>query len=257
LTGLGQKLSGGLVGIANNFLAPGLEVLTFGLADPTTVLLLSTLALTMLACLILGIGVPTTANYVITATLAAPAIVAVLSGEFDVPQVSMLLMAHMFVYYYGVLADITPPVCLAAYAASGISGGNAIQTGVYSVRIANAAFIMPFMFVFNPALLLQDVTFLQGVFSVFSGAAGAVLVALGLTGFVKRNVPWLFRFALIIAGLMTVSPGIMVSLLGLALGGGIYALELWRTRDLPDFVVNTDGMQPMGRNKDRFAEVDG
>lgn len=274
-TDLGLKLSSGLLGVAGTIstaIASGLDWLAasallswanlgadFGpqLVQDMRLDLALILVMSMLACLILGIGLPTTANYVITATLAAPAIVAVLGGEFDVPQISMLLMAHMFVYYYGVLADITPPVCLAAYAASGISGGNAVQTGVYSVRIANAAFIMPFMFVFNPALLLQDVTFLQGVFSVFSGAVGAVLVALGLTGFIKRSVPWLFRFGFIIAGLVVVSPGILVSLLGLALGGGIYALELWRTRDLPNFVVNTEGMKPMGQNKDRFAEVAG
>src|SRR5699024_3366619 len=77
--------------------------------------------------LVLGIGLPTTANYVITATLAAPAIVMVLEGEFETRTLSMLLMAHMFVYYYGVLADITPPVCLACYAAAGISGGDPIR----------------------------------------------------------------------------------------------------------------------------------
>ncbi|GHD14435.1 hypothetical protein GCM10007147_00470 [Nocardiopsis kunsanensis] len=274
-TDLGLKLSSGLLGVAERIsdgIASGLNGLAssallswadlgadFGpqLVQDLRLDLALILVMSMLACLVLGIGLPTTANYVITATLAAPAIVAVLNGEFDVPQLSMLLMAHLFVYYYGVLADITPPVCLAAYAASGISGGNAVQTGVYAVRIANAAFIMPFMFVFNPALLLQDVTFLEGVFSVFSGVAGAVLVSLGLAGFIKRNVPWLFRAALIIAGLMVVSPSILVSVLGLLLGGGVYALERWRTRDLPDFVVNPAGMRPMGQNRSRFAGVDG
>lgn len=270
-TDLGLKLSSGLLGVAGTIstgIATSLDWLAaspllgwanldagFGaqLVSDMRLDLALILVMSMLACLILGIGLPTTANYVITATLAAPAIVAVLAGEFDVPQVSMLLMAHMFVYYFGVLADITPPVCLAAYAASGISGGDAVKTGVYSVRIANAAFIMPFMFVFNPALLLQDVTLLEGAWSVVSGFAGAVLVALGLTGFVKRELPWLFRFAFIVAGLMVVSPGLPVTIAGLVLGGGVYGLELYRTRHMPDFVVNTEGMKAMGQNKNRIT----
>ncbi|MBE3001428.1 TRAP transporter fused permease subunit [Nocardiopsis sp. HNM0947] len=270
-TDLGLKLSSGLLGVAGTIstgIAVALDWLAatpllawanldagFGaqLVSDMRLDLALILVMSMLACLVLGIGLPTTANYVITATLAAPAIVAVLAGEFDVPQVSMLLMAHMFVYYFGVLADITPPVCLAAYAASGISGGDAVKTGVYSVRIACAAFIMPFMFVFNPALLLQDVTLAEGVFSVVSGFVGAVFVALGMTGFIRRNLPWPYRTGILVAGLLVVSPGIPVTLVGLALGGALYGLELYRTRHLPDFVVNTEGMKPMGQNKNRIT----
>ena len=103
----------------------------------------------MITSLILGMGSPTTANYVITSTIAAPAIIAL-----QVPE----LAAHMFVFYFGIVADITPPVALAAFAASGISGGEPIRTGINSSKLAIAAFIIPYMFVFSPELLMIDTT---------------------------------------------------------------------------------------------------
>ena len=184
----------------------------------------------MLACISLGIGLPTTANYVITATLAAPAIVAVLQGEFDTSTLTMVLAAHLFVYYFGVLADITPPVCLAAYAASGISGGDPIRTGFYAVRIAVAAFVMPFMFVFNPAILLQDVTLFTGIVAAVSGVLGAALVALGLVGYIDRHLQWYKRVALIAGGLLLVSASWQTNLVGLALVVSVIGYERWSTK---------------------------
>lgn len=249
-TDLGLKLSSGLLGVAGavtDGIAHGLTAIAtspvfawtgasadFG-AEAVVQMRLDlalVLFMSMIACLVLGIGLPTTANYVITATLAAPAIVMVLQGEFETRTLSMLLMAHMFVYYYGVLADITPPVCLACYAAAGISGGDPIRTSFYAVRVAIAAFIMPFMFVFSPELLLQGVNLVTGTIAVICGISGATLVAMGLVGFLDRYIAWYMRFGLIVSGLMVVSSNYLTSVIGLALGLAIYFYERWATKDM-------------------------
>ena len=128
LTGIGLKLADGLL-----LLSGGIPIVV--------------LFLTMIACIILGMGVPTTANYVIMATITAPIILTL------IPE-TPVLAAHMFVFYFGIVADITPPVALAAYAGAAISGGNPIRTGVIATRLAIAAFIIPYMFVLNPSMLL-------------------------------------------------------------------------------------------------------
>ncbi|GAA1460640.1 TRAP transporter fused permease subunit [Nocardiopsis exhalans] len=247
-TDLGLKLSRGLLGIADSVTTALANLLTAIAVSPMLswaglgpefgaeavasmrVDLFLILFMSMLACLILGIGLPTTANYVITATLAAPAIVAVLQGEFDTRTLAMILSAHLFVYYFGVLADITPPVCLAAYAASGISGGDPIRTGFYAVRIAVAAFVMPFMFVFNPAILLQDVTLFTGSVAAVSGVIGAALVALGLVGYLDRPLQWYKRLALIAGGLLLVSESWHTNLFGLFLVVLVIGYERWKTK---------------------------
>ena len=93
------------------------------------------------------------------------------------------------------------------------------------------------------------------LFSLRSTWVYLAIVALGMTGFIRRNLPWPSRFGILVAGLLVVSPGVPVTLVGLALGGALYGLELYRTRHLPDFVVNTEGMQPMGQNRKRSMEV--
>ncbi|GAB3459390.1 TRAP transporter permease [Streptomonospora sediminis] len=230
LTGLGNKLSDGLVGVAESILAPALQVVTFGLLDATTGLLLCTLVLTMLACLILGIGVPTTANYVITATLAAPAIMVILEPGVEQNTVAVLLMAHMFVYYFGVMADITPPVCLAAYAASGISGGNPIMTGVHSVRIAVSGFLVPYMFVFSPQLLLQDVTWLTGTWVVATSLVGVWLVGIAVVGYVQARLHWSLRLLVGAAGLAMLHAGWESDAAGLAVAAAVLGWQFWRNR---------------------------
>ena len=130
LTGLGLKLGSGLVSLAGGNL-------------------LLTLVFTMITSLILGMGAPTTANYIITSTIAAPAIM-----KLGVPA----LAAHMFTFYFGIVADITPPVALAAFAGSAIAGSNPLKTGINASKIAIAAFIIPYIFVMNPAILLIDTT---------------------------------------------------------------------------------------------------
>lgn len=121
--------------------------LASGLLDLSGGLLLPTMFFTMITAIVLGMGVPTTANYVITSTIAAPALV-----QMGVP----VLAAHMFVFYFGIIADVTPPVALAAYAGSGISGGNPLKTGINASKLAIAAFIIPYMFVLSPVILMIE-----------------------------------------------------------------------------------------------------
>ena len=120
--------------------------LASALLDLSGGLVLPSMFLTMITAILLGMGVPTTANYVITSTIAAPALI-----QMGVP----ILAAHMFVFYFGIIADVTPPVALAAYAGSGISGGNALRTGINASKLAIAAFIIPYMFVLSPELFCR------------------------------------------------------------------------------------------------------
>ncbi|WP_017557101.1 TRAP transporter permease [Nocardiopsis baichengensis] len=212
LTGLGLKLSGGLVALAGGQLLP-------------------TMVLSMLACLILGIGVPTTANYVITATLAAPAIITILQGDLEAPTVAMLLTAHMFVYYFGVMADITPPVCLAAYAASGISGGNPIMTGVQSVRIAISGFVVPFMFVLSPELMLQETTLATGLWAALTGIVGASVVGVAVVGYINTRIGWYLRLPLAAAGVALLHFGWETDLAGLVVAGAVFGWQWYAGRN--------------------------
>lgn len=208
LTGLGHKLADGLISLGGGHLIP-------------------VLALSMLACLILGIGLPTTANYVVTATLAAPAVIVLLQGDLDAPTMAMVLSAHLFVYYFGVMADITPPVCLAAYAACGISGGDPIRTGGHAVRIAVSGFVVPFMFVISPQLLLQDVTWLEGVQAAATSLAGVFFLGIAVVGFFRSRISWIERIALAVSGVFLLHFDWRADLIGLAIG---LAITLWHYR---------------------------
>ncbi|MBD8505415.1 TRAP transporter fused permease subunit [Hoyosella sp. G463] len=206
LTGLGHKLADGLISLGGGYLIP-------------------VLAMSMLACLILGIGLPTTANYVVTATLAAPAIVVLLQGDLPEATVAMILSAHLFVFYFGVMADITPPVCLAAYAACGISGGDPIRTGGNAVRIAVSGFVVPFLFVISPELLLQDVNWGQGILAIVSSLAGVFFLGIAVVGFLHERISWAGRAVLGAAGLMLVHYGVLTDVAGLALGVIVMSLH--------------------------------
>ncbi|MFJ7648720.1 TRAP transporter permease [Lysinibacillus sp. NPDC097279] len=188
-TGLGLSLANSLVALAGGSI-------------------ILTLVFVMIASLILGMGAPTTANYVITSTIAAPAIVALLSPNTpqELVPVVVLLSAHFFVFYFGIIADITPPVALAAFAASGISGGDPIKTGVNSAKLAIAAFIIPYMIVFSPALLMIDTTIPQILWVVFTAVTGMVAIGAGVIGFWYRKVLWIERLFAIIAGLLLIYP---------------------------------------------------
>ncbi|BAS28205.1 TRAP transporter permease [Limnochorda pilosa] len=174
-----------------------------------------TLLYTMLACIVLGMGLPTTAAYIVTAVLAAPALV-----ELGVP----LLAAHLFVLYFAVLSFITPPVAIAAYAAAGLAGANAMQTGWTAMRLGLAGFIVPFMFVYNQALLLAGPWALV-LLAVATAAAGVAALAAGVEGWLFGPVPGWQRLLLAGAAILLIVPGWATDLGGLALGLGVYALR--------------------------------
>ncbi len=169
--------------------------------------LLLTLLFTMVTCMILGMGLPSIPSYLITATIAAPALV-----ELGQPEIA----AHMFCFYFAMFANLTPPVALASFAAAGLSGGSPMKTGWQSVRLALAGFIVPFMFVYNKALLLEGVTLITGVQVVITACAGVVLIAAAVEGYllgrmniVLRLIAGVGAFLLIDSRLVTDIAGVV------------------------------------------------
>ena len=165
-----------------------------------------TLFFTMLACIILGMGVPTTANYVIMATITAPIVV-----KLGVD----LLAAHMFVFYFGIVADITPPVALAAYAGSAIAKSNPMKTGVTATRIAIAAFIVPYVFAFSPEMLLLGAPVYRAVQIAVTSFIGMYGVAAGMEGFMQTKLNWPQRLFCIACGLMLIDTGVLTDIVGI------------------------------------------
>ncbi|WP_174731035.1 TRAP transporter permease [Mesobacillus harenae] len=204
-TGLGLKLANGLLDLAGGALIP-------------------TLMLTMVAAIVLGMGSPTTANYVITSTIAAPAIILL-----GVPDLS----AHLFVFYFGIIADITPPVALAAFAAAGVAGGEPIKTGVNSAKLAIAAFIIPYMFVLSPELLMIDTTWTYLIWVVFTALSGMMAIGAGVIGFWMRKLYWWERILGLVAGLLLIYPEGMSDIIGLIMFVSLVALQYFIKRDHP------------------------
>lgn len=194
-----------------------------------------TLFFVMIASLILGMGAPTTANYVITSTIAAPAIITLLApdvAQSAVPLV-VLLSAHFFVFYFGIIADITPPVALAAFAASGISGGDPIKTGLEASKLAIAAFIIPYMVVFSPTLLMIDTTLWEIIWVTFTALIGMISIGAGMIGYWYRKVNWVERIFAVGAGLLLIYPESMSDIIGLVLFGILFSIQLF-TREKKD-----------------------
>lgn len=212
-TGLGLSLANSLVKLAGGSI-------------------LLTLFFVMIASLILGMGAPTTANYVITSTIAAPAIIALLAP--DVPASAaplvIVLSAHFFVFYFGIIADITPPVALAAFAASGISGGDPIRTGVNSAKLAIAAFIIPYMIIFSPAMLMIDVTLWEVVWVVLSAIMGMIAIGAAIIGYWYRPVNWIERIILLAAGIAMIYPETLTDTIGLIVFVGMFVIQ-WMTKN--------------------------
>ena len=175
------------------------------------------LILTMVCCIILGMGVPTTANYCIMASTCAPILI-----KMGFP----LVAAHFFVFYFGIVADITPPVALAAYAGSAIAKGNPMKTGINATKLAIAAFIVPYIFAYSPAMLFVNVTSIWEVIQiVLSALLGIFGVAAGLEGFVLRKMNWLYRIVCLVGGLGLMIPGAISDLVGLVLIGGVFVIQ--------------------------------
>ncbi len=175
------------------------------------------LFLTMLCCIVLGMGVPTTANYVIMATITAPILI-----KMGIPA----LAAHMFVFYFGIVADITPPVALAAYAGSAIAKSNPLKTGVTATRLAIAAFIIPYMFAYNPKMLFIDAGILDIISIVITSFIGIYAVASGMEGYHSVKLPWWQRLMILAGGMLLIVPETITDIIGVALVAAVIALQI-------------------------------
>ena len=178
------------------------------------------LFLTMIMCIVLGMGVPTTANYVIMASMVAP----ILMSSLNIP----VLAAHMFVFYFGIVADITPPVALAAYAGSAIAKSNPMKTGVTATRLAITAFIVPYIFAVSPEMLIigSDKPWYEIVLLVITALCGIFIVSAGMEGYLLRPMPWWQRIIALAGGLCMIIPGLVTDIAGVALIAVVVILQL-------------------------------
>ena len=176
------------------------------------------LVLTMLCCIVLGMGVPTTATYCIMAATCAPILV---SPEIGIPIIS----AHFFVFYFGIVADITPPVALAAYAGSAIAKSSPMKTAFTATRLAIAGFIVPYICALSPAMLLIDAGPVEVVMIVITSLIGIFGVAAGLSGFVYRTMNPLMRILIVVGGITLLIPGTMTDVIGLVIVVGVILIQ--------------------------------
>ena len=208
----------------------GLKVAT-ALLDLAGGKLLPAMFFTMITSLILGMGVPTTANYVITSTIAAPALI-----QMQVP----VLAAHMFAFYFGIVADVTPPVALAAYAGAGIAGANPMRCGVIAAKLAIAAFIVPYIFVLAPELLMINATAFTITYSALTAIIGMWGVSMSMIGFCQNllNIPQ--RLAFLVGGICMIIPGTLTDGIGIAL---IIATFFWqKTNKIKGAIEQTEDL---------------
>jgi len=175
------------------------------------------LFLTMLTCIILGMGVPTTANYCIMAATCAPILI-----KMGVPD----LAAHFFVFYFGIVADLTPPVALAAYAGAAIAQANPMKTAFTATKLAIGAFIVPYVFALNPAMLIIDTTALEVVLICITSCVGIFAVSASLEGYFLHNMAWFERIISAIGGLLLIYPGIVTDIIGIALVGIVLLVQI-------------------------------
>ncbi len=175
------------------------------------------LFLTMLTCIILGMGVPTTANYCIMAATCAPILI-----KMGVPD----LAAHFFVFYFGIVADLTPPVALAAYAGAAIAQANPMKTAFTSTKLAIGAFIVPYVFALNPAMLFINTTVPEVILICITSFIGIFAVSSALSGYFLHNMRWYERIVSVVGGLLLIYPGIVTDVIGVALVGIVFAIQL-------------------------------
>lgn len=202
LTGLGVKFSTGILILSggNVYLA---------------------MLFTMFASIILGMGMPTTANYIVQATIAAPVLV-----ELGIPVIA----AHLFVFYFGIIADITPPVALAAFAGSGIAGSNPFKTGVQASKLAFAAYLVPYIFATNPELVLVDTNAFELIMALATALIGMYALAGAVSGYLKTTAKAWERIILAFGGIMLVNPSMWTNGLGILLTGTIFVFQLKRAK---------------------------
>ena len=197
LTGLALRIAGAIVAAAG-----GSKILT--------------LIFTMCASIVLGTGLPTTANFIVTSTMAAPALF-----QLGVPPMA----AYMFVFYFGIAADLTPPVALAAYAGAGIAGADPMKTGVTAFKLALAGFLVPYIYVYSPMLLFIDVVPLEMIQAICTALIGVFLLAMFTIGYFKAPLAWYMRLLAFGGALGLMIPGTVSDLAGLAVLALIYIVQ--------------------------------
>ena len=203
MTGLGQLFISAIVGVANGRL-------------------IIALFFTMITCIILGMGVPTTANYIIMATTCAPILVTGMGMN--------AIAANMFVFYFGIVADITPPVALAAYAGSAIAKSNPMKTAFQATRLAIAAFLIPYIFALNPAMLFIDTTAFGVVQVVVTSFIGMFGVASGIEGYFLKGMNPIERILIALGGLLMLIPGTASDLIGIVVIVLVGALQMMQKK---------------------------
>ena len=202
LTGLALRIAGAIVTLAGGKL-------------------ILTLFFTMCASILLGTGLPTTANFIVTSTMAAPALL-----QLGVPPIA----AYMFVFYFGIAADLTPPVALAAYAGAGIAGDDPMKTGVTAFKLALAGFLVPYIYVYNPILLFVDATPLPMIQAVITALIGVFLLAMCTIGYYKTQLPWILRIVALVGAIALLDPGTMTDAIGLGVLVSLHFIQTIRAK---------------------------
>jgi len=233
LTGLALRIAGAIVSLAKVTPESGLAVALSSIvsllpgatmaaeAAAAALTKVFTLFFTMIASLILGMGLPTTANFIVTSTMAAPALFLL-----GVPPMA----AYMFVFYFGIAADLTPPVALAAYAGSGIAGSDPMKTGVTAFKLALAGFLVPYIYVYSPMLLFIDVVPIEMVQAIGTALIGVFLLAMFTIGFFKAHMAFYMRIIAFIGALGLMIPGTASDIFGLAVLALIFVVQTAKAR---------------------------
>ena len=198
MTGLANVMINGIVALAGN------QVII-------------ALFLTMLCCIVLGMGVPTTANYCIMAATCAPILI-----RMGVPA----LAAHFFVFYFGIVADLTPPVALAAYAGAAIGQANPMKTAFTATKLAIGAFIVPYVFALNPAMLFIDTVASEVVLICITSLVGIFAVSAALEGYFLHHMKWYERIVSVVGGLLLIYPGLVTDVIGLSLVAVVFVAQI-------------------------------
>lgn len=208
LTGMGFKFSGAVLQIATTMGESLSSWIPFGIISAHGSTLFFGLIMVAIACIVMGAGIPTTPCYIILASIAGPAL-----DNLGVP----LVATHFFVFYYGVLADVTPPVALAAYAGAGIGGADPMKTGVTAFRLSMGKALVPFMFVYAPSMLFINFTWSEFIMAMLSGILGVLALSAAYIGHFRTKIDMLGKILLTIGGLLLVSSDLMVILVGAAM----------------------------------------
>lgn len=202
---------------------PVVEILPPGFGSMQGLTLFMTLLFVALVCIAMGAGIPTTALYIVLAAIAAPAV-----QQLGVPPIA----AHLFILYYGILADLTPPVCVSAYAAAGIAGSNPFRTGLTAFRLGLAKATVPFVFAYAPVMLIvvPDFTWSAFLFTVTTCALGVLILGIGMTGYAFTHMGLASQAVLVVASLLMISPSIPMTAVGGALAAPVLLANLLKSR---------------------------